>query len=313
MFSRLSKSSRVKRVLLVSLSNIGDVILTFPVFDVLRERFPDADISVVVGPKAHGLLQNNPHIYRLFIYNKRALWAEKWHWLQDLRAQEFDLVVDLRNSFLPFLVKGSVTTWPVWGKRFSGHMKDKHLSRLKSVLENVEPPQNKCAFYISSADEKHARESLQIDGDYVVVAPGAADHRKCWPEDRFARVISYLKECHKTRVVIVGDKKDAEIAQRALSGLGSGVVNVAGGTTLPQLGAILKGARLAVTNDSGIMHMASYLHVPVIALFGPTDPDLYGPWSGNQYVLRQGESMEGIQVEDVCSAIDDWFHGHARF
>ncbi len=124
MFSRLSKRSKVEKILLVSLSNIGDVILTFPVFDVLRERFPDAEISVVVGPKAKGLLEDNPHIYRLYVYDKRAGVAEQWRWLKSVRSQSFDVVVDLRNSMMPFLVKGRVVTPPVLGRQMRCHMKD---------------------------------------------------------------------------------------------------------------------------------------------------------------------------------------------
>ncbi|MBF0122321.1 MAG: glycosyltransferase family 9 protein [Candidatus Omnitrophica bacterium] len=311
MFSRLSSKSKVEKILLVSLTNIGDVILTFPVFDVLRERFPEAEISVVVGPKARSLLEDNPHVYRLYVYDKRASVKEQWRWLRSVRSQDFDLVVDLRNSMMPFLVKGRVLTRPVLGCKPKCHMKDKHMGRLDLVLKDVTPSRSRLALYVSSSDEKYAHGLLKGRKDYVVLAPGAADDRKRWSEERFAEIGKYLMRNYKAGIVIVGDKNDAKIAERLLKNGSQGIVNIAGQTNLPQLGAVLKGAKLAITNDSGIMHMASYLNIPVIALFGPTDPECYGPWSGNRYVLRQGPSMEKIQVADVCSAIDDWFHGHA--
>lgn len=311
MFSKLSAGSGVEKILLVSLSNIGDVILTFPVFDVLRERFPSAEISVVIGPKAKGLLADNPHVSRLYIYDKRATLSEKWRWLQSVRSQSFDMVVDLRNSMMPFLVKGRIVTRPEFGCSARCHMKAKHMHRLSLVLDDVASSENRLALYISSQDEKRARDLLKGHADYIVLAPGAADQRKRWPEDRFGEVLSYLTGQYKARVVIVGDKTDAKIAQGLLRNAPDGAINIAGETTLPQLGAVLKGARMALTNDSGIMHMASYLNTPVVALFGPTSPDLYGPWSSNRYVLQSGGVMEGIEVADVCSAIDDWFHGHA--
>ncbi len=311
MFCRLSRNSRVERILLVSLTNIGDVIMTFPVFDVLRERFPQAEISLVVGPKARGLLEDNPHVQKLYVYDKRAGLKERWHWLQTLRKENFDLLVDLRNSMLPFLVKAGAVTPPVFFRQVKGHMKDLHMGRLDLVLDEVSAARSRLAFYISSAKDKHAQDLLGGVDEYVVLAPGAADDRKRWPADRFAALLDYLTEQYKVPVVLVGDGRDAMIAESMLSAPHSHVVNITGQTDLPSLGAVLRGARLAITNDSGIMHMASYMNTPVIALFGPTDPDLYGPWSSNRYVLRQGVSMSGISVEDVCSAVDDWFHGHA--
>ena len=292
------------KILLISLSNIGDVILTFPVFDALRERFPHAKIAVVVGPKARPLMEGNPCMDRLFVFEKRSTLKEKWDWLKILRRERFDLVVDLRNSMIPFFVRGRKATRPAFPLRKVGHMKDEHFSRLKLIVKDVLPAKGRYALYDDKEDRLGAQAHLLGIKDYIVVAPGAADDRKRWPLDRFAKMITYLvKMCH-AQVVVVGDQKDGRAAQLMFRKLPNGVINVCGSTTLRELAAILKGAKLALLNDSGIMHMASYCNIPVIALFGPTDPLRYGPWSDRSLAIRRGKSMDTILVEDVCSALD---------
>ena len=80
-------------------------------------------------------------------------------------------------------------------------------------------------------------------------------------------------------------------------------INLCGRTSLLQLAAVLAGADLALVNDSGIMHLASYLDRPVVALFGPTDPFYYGPWGSSCVVLRKGLSMAEIKTADVIAVL----------
>jgi heptosyltransferase III len=294
----------VRNILLVSLSNIGDVILTFPVFDTLCDRFPDAKISLVIGPKARGLFEDNPRVGRLFILEKRSSVKDKVRWLRDLRREKFDLVVDLRNSMLPFLVRSKRATRPALSRVKDMHMKDKHFRRLRLVVKDAYPAEERFAFYANEHDRHRTRLILSGAKNYVVVAPGAADHRKRWGLSRFAALIRHLAVDCKVRVVVVGDRKDAREAERMFRKLPGGVMNLCGLTTLKELGVILQGARLAILNDSGIMHLASYLNVPVVALFGPTDPALYGPWSRKSVVIRRGKDMDSIPVSEVVEIVD---------
>lgn len=111
------------KILFITLSNIGDVILTFPVFDALHERFPDARISVVLGPKAKALFEGNPFVDQLVVFDKRSTLKEKWRWLRELRRERFDLVVDLRNSMMPYLVRRSGVSRPSAPFKKPGHKK----------------------------------------------------------------------------------------------------------------------------------------------------------------------------------------------
>lgn len=302
MFFKLSRSSRVDRILLVSLSNIGDVVLTFPVIDALRAGFPRAQLHVIVGLKARGFFDGNPHIARTILFDKRMTWPQAWAWLGVLRQERFDLVVDLRNSLLPFLLRAGTVTRPHFS---SGrmHMKDKHLARLQLVLERADSPPEPAAIVLSPEQRGAVRILLGGISGYAVVAPGAADPRKKWDEQHFLHAVRHLRSRGR-QVVLVGDAGDDGAAGRILKAAGGGVLNLCGRTTLLELAGVIQDAALALTNDSGIMHLASYLDRPQVALFGPTDPFFYGPWSSRSIMLRKGLDMAAIAPEDVAAGLD---------
>src|SRR5450755_129143 len=125
MWSKLSKKSKPKNILVVSQTNIGDVVLTCPVIDILRQDFPQAKMDVVVGPKAVSLFEDNPNI-TIKIFDKQAPLKQKSAWFFDLYQQHYDAVVDLRHTMLPFFLRPKYATPLLFGKSFIGHKKDMH-------------------------------------------------------------------------------------------------------------------------------------------------------------------------------------------
>ncbi len=284
--------SKVHNILLVTLSNLGDIVLTFPVLDALLEQFPQARLSVVVGEKGNELLAGNPLVARVFVYRKRTSLGEKFSWFRELASERFDLIVDLRNTALPFFL------FPQWRTSFSEqkivgeHRREKHWRRLTQVLGDVPTVTHRRALYVTAEDKQAVAQKLKpliLSGEiYAVVAPGAANEFKRWWPEGFAEVIQYLMLEKKMPVVLVGDHNDREVVQRVLGKYPSDrLLNLAGQTNLRQLAEVLHRSRLLVANDSGIMHLASYLDVPVLALFGPTDEKKYGPWSARSIVVRK--------------------------
>jgi heptosyltransferase III len=302
MFFRLSRSSKVERILLISLSNIGDVVLTFPVLDSLRAAFPQASLHVVVGPKAAGLLEGNPNIERVIPFNKKMPLVEMWQWVSKLRRERYDIVIDLRNSVIPFFLGAKVMTPPSFSKPFT-HMKQKHLKRLRDVFPEIEGSPDRYAVYFSSGSQEAVHGLVGGRQGYVLLAPGAADPRKRWNEDGFRAVIHYLRKQDRA-IVLVGDPQDALVSRRFMEEFPEGVIDLCGKTSLLELAGVVARGSFAITNDSGIMHLASYFDKPVLALFGPTDPFFYGPWGAKAVALRRGISVDDIKPSDVIVALD---------
>lgn len=284
-------ASKIKNILVVSLSNLGDVILTFPVIDILKENFPGAHLQVVVGPKAESLFKGNPHIARVHIFNKRDSGMNQLRWALNLRKEKFDLAVDLRNTAIPVLAGAKYFT-PLWTVRAKNiHMKQKHLNRLKTVFQFIAESKKRYALFISDADKKYVDALLGSDiaphERFIAVGPGAANTAKRWSKQGFAEVCDRLNKELKIKIVFVGDGIDKEITGEILNQMKTRVVNACGRTSLTQLAALLSRACLALVNDSAIMHMASYLDVPTLAIFGPTDPGKYGPWGSKVKVIQR--------------------------
>jgi len=315
-----SKNSEIHKILLVTLSNIGDVVLTFPVIDILRKDFPDARLSVVVGPKGEALLKGNSCIDRLYIFDKHQSWIKSLAWLMELRHERYDLAVDLRNTAIPLLIGARQRTSLRAPRTGSKHMREKHLQKLRTAHIPTPEKAQRCAVHISQADKQFAdqvaNKEIGVGGRYWIVAPGAADSSKRWPEERFAALCDALVRDHHLKIVFAGGDEDKAVIARIQKIMAYPAVDVSGRASLTQLAALLKACAGAVVNDSAPMHLASYLDVPVIAIFGPTDPGLYGPWGAWSRYLRNNTSclkcarpkeeiahtcMGAVTVEDVLA------------
>ncbi len=321
LLKKLDKSE-IHNILVITLSNLGDVILTFPVIDILKRDFPEARLSVVAGPKAGVLFKENPYIYRTYIFDKAKSGLQKFFWLMELRQGRFDFVVDLRNTAIPFLIQAKHSTPLQIFRPKTMHMKIKHLNRLKSVFNFKTESKIRYAFFRNEKDIRYVdsmvRNKIGIGKKIFVVAPGAANHIKRWTKEGFGRVCDQLAELSNAKIVFVGDANDKGIVEDISLSMHSDFLNLCGETTITQLAELLRRATLALTNDSAVMHLASYLDIPVVAIFGPTDPRKYGPWSSYSTVVRKDifcspcekpgcafhhECMRYIQPQEVFNAV----------
>ncbi len=280
----------ITSILFITLSNIGDVILTVPALERLHERFPSAKVTVLVGKRAASLLAPGDWISEVIPYDKRARLREKIRLWMELRRRGFDMVVDLRNSFFGFL-PARVRLGKAALRR-ARHKLGEHLAAVSpGAASEKRPPA--CVLL---PDERTRRKAalllkeggLQAGDCLVVFAPGARSSTKRWEKERFVALLDTLLsegvgeglvQPQRLRFVIIGDEEDAQTASWIAEHAKAPVCNLCGRTNLAEAGQILRQADLVVTNDSALMHLASYWDRPVVALFGPTDEARYGPWS----------------------------------
>ncbi len=317
MFSKLSKKSALKHILVVSQTNIGDVVLTCPVIDILLEDFPDAKMDVVVGPKAVSLFKGNPR-FKVIEFNKRAPLKEQYEWFSQLYKAHYDCVIDLRRTGLALFLSPRYAT-PIMGQTFKIHKKDTHLDRLRQVYRFEAVSLKKNAIVTIAEDERFFEEQVVpfLQGQsFVVIAPGAADATKRWHPQGFTAVADHLSAF--TKVIFVGDNTDAAIVDEIQAAMKMPSLSLAGKINLRQLAYVLKKSSWVIAHDSGVMHLASYLDVPVLALWGPTSLERYAPWSRNSVTVKRNdncprcldrklkvnhECMSLISVADVINAI----------
>lgn len=300
-------------ILLITLSNIGDVILTTPVIASLRMNFPKACLTVVVGPKPAPLLEGSRQIDRLLIYDKRAGWGHKWKLVCSLREVSYDYVVDLRNTALPFLVRAHGRS-PVFRPNQPRSARDQHLQVLHRMGLLSE---GSARFdFFSKEDETSLSKKLRGRGfdlseSSIIVSPGAGSEEKRWKIEGFREVLSHLLASSDLPIFVVGDQSEIPLG-RLLSELNPAqILNLAGETTLRELAALVSRARLVLTNDSACMHLGYELARPVVALFGPTDYKRYGRENEIWRLLRASPPMglADISPEKVFRVCEELLYG----
>ncbi len=311
----------IKRILLISLTNIGDVVLTTPVLRVLSERYPMARIDVIVGPNGVNIFESHPAVSGVICYDKHATLASKRNLIAELRKNKYDLAVDLRNSLFPYVVGARFRTNPLRiPPKNIYHKKRQHLWRLTTAGIGIDVQDAPFYLHITDADREYVAGLLRgIDRlkPVIAVSPGAKSDIKRWPAAYFSGLIGRLIEEYGAQIVTVGDKGDRKVVEEIKKGIKTAIFDVSGRTTLRQLAAVLETSDMLITNDSAPLHIAGGVGTKVLAIFGPTDPASYGPTGRFDKVIRRGlscspcgqarcryahECLEQLGVEEVLEA-----------
>ncbi len=270
---------KIRRVLVITLSNIGDIILTTPVIRTLSKEFPLSRIDVMVGPNGRDIFDLDPRIFKLVIYDKHISIAEKRRLQLKLKKLKYDLVVDLRNTVFPLLLSPRYRTSPIQSfPKEIVHKRERHLYRLFPFgIENM----NEMSYvHITKEDEAYVSDLLRtnaVTDPIVVVSPGAKSHLKQWTIDGFAEVCDGLASECAASIVFVGTGRDKEIVLSITKKMKNKCHDFVDKTNIRELASLLKRSSLLITNDSAPMHLGCAAGTKVLAIFGPTDPKKYGP------------------------------------
>jgi len=339
-------------ILIVKLSAIGDVIHTLPSLAALRKLYPEAHITWVVEEAAAGLVNNHPLLDAVLI-SRRKSWIkylgkgefsrplrEMRAFLRELRKRPYDLVIDFHG-----LLKSALIVLLSGGKRKLGydsmqelsglfynekipedmnkHAVDRyldfprHLGAKIAKAQFILPSDNAAQARIQSLLEKYHLENKK----FIAVNPVAYWETKLWNDEKFAGLADLIKTKLNMEVVFTGSEKRS--IEKITTRMQEKAVNLAGETTLPELAYLYQKALLLVTTDSGPMHLAAAVGTPVVALFGPTDPQRTGPYGDGHVIIRADlpcspcllkkcpttKCMQDILPEQVMAAIKGKLEG----
>jgi heptosyltransferase-1 len=303
--------SRRPRILLVKLSSFGDVLHALPTLEALRDAHPFAHLTWLVEAAYAPLLSGHPALNEVWVA-PRLRPAEFWsgsnpailrRLVQQLRSQPFDLVVDVQG-----LLKSAVWVALARSPRKVGYDRTRELSYL-ALTERVppfDPEAHAVKRYLNLAHYLGApltapRFRLGLDAaadisalipaetgqPLAVLHPGARWASKLWPVASWARLAEWLRD-QGFQVAVTGSRADRELAAGITAQCRAPLLNLAGSTSLAQLAGILRKTRLAVTTDTGAMHLAAAQGTKIAALFGPTAPWRTGPFGDGHRVVRLG-------------------------
>ena len=328
----------IKKILVIKLRQIGDVLLTVPAFRALRENFPQAHIAALVNSGTEEMLADNPLIDEVIIYNRDIKKLNLWQrgrreiaFVRALRQQRFDLVIDLssgdRAAITGFLsgaryrIGTNVSKHGFWGKgRLYTHFARKGGSR-HIVLQDhdvmsqfgIQTDNHSVDFFIPPRARKYAEQlfrTLMTEKDLVVhVHPVSKWFFKCWKDEYMAEVIGWLMN-QGAKVVVTSSPASLELQKTRnilslVPGLGAGhphLLDLSGRTTIPLLAAVSQAADLFMGIDSAPMHLAAAVGTPVIALFGPSLTHRWAPWPNRK--LFESKTELRHYYKDECYYLD---------
>ena len=277
---------KVKKILLMTLSNLGDIVLTTPVLEKLCDEFPESSIDVVTSPTGMEFFKAHPALRNVIVYKKGWSLSERMKHFLRLKREKYDLVVDLKNTFVPYLL--GVRFWaPIFNAPGDkNHKRQEHLAKLYSL--GVDAFSNNRFFVpISEGDKRAADEILALKNNKtVVINPGAKSHLKRWGASKFAALTDKLANELGCRVLVCGNEDDREVVEEVMSLVESEAHDLCCKTSVGVLSEIMRRAALVVTNDSAPLHLASAVNTPTVAIFGPSNELKYGPLADNNKVVK---------------------------
>ncbi len=272
-------------ILVVRFSAIGDIILTTPLIRALRGQYPGARISMLTKQQYVPLLADNPYLDEVFGIDRTRSVREI---AADIRSIKYTHLLDLHGSLrtraLRMLAPGP---WSGYSKRrFARELLIR--ARRNVYKDNVPVPERYFEaadaldvrpdggppdFFLSAAAEARAEAWLAQAGigrrSFVAIAPGAAHATKRWPLPQWVTLARQVIESG-VDVVVLGGIDDSALANELATRVGAHAASAAGALGLQETGAVIKRAAALVSGDTGVMHMATGLATPVVALFGPT-------------------------------------------
>jgi heptosyltransferase I len=297
----MSNNTIYKRILIVKLSSIGDVIMTTPVAKALRAAYPNAYIAWVVEHKSKDVLAGNPYLDEIIIWKRGmdpgngarkavSFVSTLMELRRELRARKFDVAIDfqglLRSGLVTRLSGASRRLGYENARECADLMYNTHLpshqrkvrgsQQYLNLLKLLDITSNDLATLmpIGEDDRAFAREllasSCQKRSGVAALCPATTWPQKHWTESGWAELADALASEHGLLPVFLGSGADTPMIGRIRGLMRHDAADTSGKTTLKQAAAIVEQSRLAVAVDTGLLHIAMALDIPTIGLFGPT-------------------------------------------
>lgn len=315
---------KIKRILIIRLDRIGDMVLSTPAFNAVRTKFPDAAITLLLRPYTKDLVINNKSIDKIITF-------DKYHIIRTLRAiwnLDVDLAIALSHSFLAnlltfysgathrvgyampcgtfFLTKRAPTS-----AEFPGHHRiELYLNVIRELGIDVSRINKEPSVTVREEGEVFAEEFFSDNKisrkKAVIVHPGARQSYIRWRKDGFAEVSDKMIDEFGVQVILIGSQEESRLVDEVRSFMKNKPI-LAVGLPLTSLISLTKRCCLFVGNSTGPMHIASALKIPVVSLFGSTHPyDSYrawGPWGTKHIVVSKNLDCKNCHPGD-CKHYD---------
>ncbi|MGR3317367.1 MAG: glycosyltransferase family 9 protein [Candidatus Anammoxibacter sp.] len=325
-----------QKILIVRLSAVGDVVNVLPALKALRTSFPSAHITWLVEDRAKDILYDNPDLNEIIVFPRKkwqkdickpftflSVIFKAIVFFKSLRNSQFDLIIDFQGN----LKSGLMTMFSgkciklgfdsyaskEWNHFFTNrhthlakeriHRIDKNLELLKSI--NIDAEYIQPQIVVSRKDNEYISDFLDKNTDrkkrLVVIHPGtsAFGEYKRWPASNYARLADMLVERLNVSVLFTWGPSDLEIVEEVALLMKEKATISCQTQSIKQLTELIRQSYIFISGDTGPMHIASILEKPIIAIFGPKDPVIYGPYAYSRNVNKDNKYEPNNQNIDT--------------
>jgi lipopolysaccharide heptosyltransferase I len=328
-------------ILIVRLGALGDIVHAIPAAAALRGAFPAARIDWLVEARHREILELVPGLSRVVVVERATIggWVDA---VRRLRQVRYDVALDLqgllksailaRASGAARVIGFSIwhlrekTARPFYSETEAGGVRLQAERETHVILKNIRllstlgVDSERIALPLAAVDSPALdalRSAIGSDRRFALINPGAAWPNKRWPPARYGEVAAFLADVRGLQPVVLWGPGEEGLA-RAVAGASGGAARVAPATAIRDVLALSRAASLIVSGDTGPLHIAAAAGTPVVAIFGPTDPDRNGPWSEDDVVVSRygtcgchyqrrcrqaGWCLNDVSVAEVTAAI----------
>ncbi len=291
LLERLPSGSRIA---VIRLRSLGDCVLTTPALALLKAYRPDLRVAVVVEDRFRGVFEGNPDIDELLIPRRPAVAAFRPH-----------LVLNLHGG-TPSMAM-TIASRAKFRAGFSHHsysfVYSSKIPRAQEIFGEERPVHTaehmaSAMFWLGVPHSPIPRAKLSAgtppEGSYAVIHPFASRRDKTWPAERFLAVAAYLRDAGLEPTFLAGPADDAAAFKK---------FRVAENAPLPEIKSLMAGAQLFVGNDSGPAHIAAAFGIPVVVLFGSSNPVTWAPWRTEARVLTARAGIDAIDADQAIESV----------
>ena len=313
---------KVKKILIRVPNWVGDAVMAIPALSAIRERFRSSQITLLGPASVLEIYQGNPLAdHFIEMPKKKGLVGilSKWELAGTLRSEKFDLAILFQNAFEAALLsrlaaiplrlgygrdgRSFLLTHAVKLPAEKDHQSEYYLE-LAGTIPGVSSKRKEAPLFVTPSENKQAALVLGIhgikSGDLLIGMNAGAAYgtAKRWSPERFAGIGTRLIREKKAKLILFGGPEERNVADWISKEVGDGVLNLAGTTSMRELMAFLSRCTHFITNDSGPMHLANALKVPLVAIFGPTDWVNTAPSGGKFILVRKGVACAPCLLRD---------------
>lgn len=298
---------RTGKILVIKPSSLGDVVHTFPALELLRRSYPDMELDFVIHPAFADLLDLSPFpVRKKILFNRRELGsfrhgaAELFKLVREIRKEVYEITIDFqglfRSGFLSWCSRSCIVAgfaspreksaaW-FYNRKVDVLMEQHAVSRYAELVNKL----CSTSFPVPDVAIPLRDQGLPpLPEHFAVIVPGARWESKVFPPELFGKIFlearNAVPRCGAVIVGGPGEKAAAETIRKMIPD----AIDLTGKTSLTQLVTVMALAQAVLTNDSGPMHIAALARTPVFALFGPTLPELTGPYGAEHRVFKRDD------------------------